>query len=258
MTWLPIMLNRCASCAREPPVFCAAGGLEKSWSSATRSTASLATGFSVFDFTSNSGKRPVTCHPGLMRVPRSRRPLTNVAKWAVHDIERRRNEHWSASMRVIRVELPRSAKLRLGRRQRVQRRAGRRAVPGGRADVNAKRIGVWGPSYGGLLTAMALARSRDLYAAGVDTMGVHDWSAVGGSVASPSLDSEKQRDQRRLALESSPMASMTTWKSPVLLIHGDGDRNVAFNQMVALVEALRAQGVEFEELIFPDEVHDFL
>jgi dipeptidyl aminopeptidase/acylaminoacyl peptidase len=127
-----------------------------------------------------------------------------------------------------------------------------------RPDVDPKRIGVWGGSYGGYLTAMALARSSDLFAAGVDMMGVHDWSALGGSVASPSLDPEKQRDQRRLAFESSPMASMSTWKSPVLLIHGDDDRNVAFNQTVILVEALRRQGVPFEELVFPDEVHDFL
>jgi dipeptidyl aminopeptidase/acylaminoacyl peptidase len=127
-----------------------------------------------------------------------------------------------------------------------------------RADVDAKRIGVWGASYGGLLTALALARSSDLFAAGVDMMGVHDWSVIGGSVATPALDSERQREQARLAFESSPMASMTTWKSPVLLIHGDDDRNVAFNQTVRLVAALRAQGVDFEEIIFPDEVHDFL
>ena len=54
------------------------------------------------------------------------------------------------------------------------------------------------------------------------------------------------------------MASVKTWKSPVLLIHGDDDRNVNFGQTVTLVEALRAQGVNFEELIFPDEIHDFL
>jgi len=129
---------------------------------------------------------------------------------------------------------------------------------GRRADVDAKRIGIWGASYGGYLTAMALARSSDLFAVGVDMMGVHDWSALGGSVASPSLDPVKQAEQRRLAFASSPMASMSTWKSPVLLIHGDDDRNVAFNQTVILVEALRAQGVQFEEMIFPDEVHDFL
>jgi dipeptidyl aminopeptidase/acylaminoacyl peptidase len=127
-----------------------------------------------------------------------------------------------------------------------------------RPDVDAKRIGVWGGSYGGYLTAMALARSSDMFAAGVDLHGVHDWSARGGSVANPNLDPEKQRDQMRLAFESSPMASIKTWKSPVLLIHGDDDRNVNFSQTVSLAEALRAQGTEFEELIFPDDIHDFL
>jgi len=42
------------------------------------------------------------------------------------------------------------------------------------------------------------------------------------------------------------------------LIHGDDDRNVQFSQTVQLVEALRAQGTPLEELIFPDDVHDFL
>jgi dipeptidyl aminopeptidase/acylaminoacyl peptidase len=44
----------------------------------------------------------------------------------------------------------------------------------------------------------------------------------------------------------------------VLLIHGDDDRNVQFGQTVALVEALRRQKVDFEQIVFPDEVHDFL
>ena len=128
----------------------------------------------------------------------------------------------------------------------------------GRADVDPKRIGVWGGSYGGYLTAMALSRSSDLFAAGVDMHGVHDWSARGGSVANPNLDPETQRDRIRVAFESSPMASVKTWRSPVLLIHGDDDRNVQFSQTVQLVEALRAQGTPLEELIFPDDVHDFL
>jgi acetyl esterase/lipase len=62
----------------------------------------------------------------------------------------------------------------------------------------------------------------------------------------------------RLAFESSPLASVSTWRSPVLLIHGDDDRNVPFHQTVALVQALRKQRVDFQELIFPDEIHGFL
>ena len=51
---------------------------------------------------------------------------------------------------------------------------------------------------------------------------------------------------------------MSTWKSPVLLIHADDDRNVPFNQTVDLAQRLRKSNVPFEELIFPDEIHEFL
>jgi dipeptidyl aminopeptidase/acylaminoacyl peptidase len=124
-----------------------------------------------------------------------------------------------------------------------------------RADVDPKRIGLWGGSYGGYLTALGLSRSSDLFAAGVDFHGVHDWSTLRSAIT----PGDAERDQNiRTAFESSPMASVSTWRSPVLLIHGDDDRNVNFQQTVMLVEALRKQHVEFEELIFPDEIHGFL
>jgi dipeptidyl aminopeptidase/acylaminoacyl peptidase len=124
-----------------------------------------------------------------------------------------------------------------------------------RPDVDPARIGLWGGSYGGYLTALGLARASDLFAAGVDLHGVHDWN-VGIKTLVPSYD--PQPDAERLALESSPMAWLEGWRSPVLVIHGDDDRNVAFSQTVTLVEALRKRGVEVEQLIFPDEVHSFL
>ena len=49
------------------------------------------------------------------------------------------------------------------------------------------------------------------------------------------------------------MAAVKTWRSPVLLIHGDDDRNVNFNETITLANALRQQGVPIEQLIFPDE-----
>ncbi len=122
-----------------------------------------------------------------------------------------------------------------------------------RPDVDPKRIGLWGGSYGGYLTALGLARASNLFAAGVDFHGVHDWSA---ELASDGLTLDTAT--ARLAFDSSPLASVSTWRSPVLLIHGDDDRNVPFHQTVALVQALRKQGVHFEELIFPDEIHGFL
>ena len=115
--------------------------------------------------------------------------------------------------------------------------------------VDPARIGLWGGSYGGYLTALGLARASDLFAAGVDMHGVHDWTEE--------LGIGKDDAAGRLAFNSSPMASVKDWRSPVLLIHGDDDRNVNFRQTVELVEALRGR-VHVEQLIFPDEIHDFL
>ena len=61
-----------------------------------------------------------------------------------------------------------------------------------------------------------------------------------------------------LAFKSSPVASIANWRSPVLFVHGDDDRNVPFQQTTDLVEKLRAQNVAFEELIFSDKIHDLL
>jgi len=126
-----------------------------------------------------------------------------------------------------------------------------------RGDVDAGKIGLWGGSYGGFLTAMGLAKASDMFAAGVDLHGVHDWNIVIRNFA-PSYDAGKNVAASKLAFDSSPMAYVDTWRSPVLLIHGDDDRNVPFSESVHMVEALRRQGVEFEQLIFPDEVHGFL
>jgi dipeptidyl aminopeptidase/acylaminoacyl peptidase len=126
-----------------------------------------------------------------------------------------------------------------------------------RPDVEPTRIGLWGGSYGGYLTALGLARASDLFAAGVDFHGVHDWNNVISNFV-PAYDPAKQAAAAKRAFESSPLAYVSTWRSPVLLIHGDDDRNVPFNETVLLVEALRKQKVYFEQLVFPNEIHDFL
>ncbi|MEP6595846.1 MAG: prolyl oligopeptidase family serine peptidase [Ginsengibacter sp.] len=126
-----------------------------------------------------------------------------------------------------------------------------------RPDVDAKRIGIWGGSYGGYLTAMALANNSDIFACGVDIHGVHDWSdELKNWVAD--YDPATRSAFAKIAFASSPVNFLKGWRSPVLFIHGDDDRNVPFNQTVNLVEKLREQNVYFEQLIFPDEVHSFL
>jgi dipeptidyl aminopeptidase/acylaminoacyl peptidase len=126
-----------------------------------------------------------------------------------------------------------------------------------RDDVDVTRIGLWGGSYGGYLTALGLARNSDLFAAGVDLHGVHDWNLEWDEIL-PHWDLEARQRAHELMFRSSPMADVEGWRSPVLMVHGDDDRNVAFEQTIQLTEDLTARGVEVELLIFPDEVHSFL
>ncbi|MGD0308681.1 MAG: prolyl oligopeptidase family serine peptidase [Acidobacteriota bacterium] len=113
-----------------------------------------------------------------------------------------------------------------------------------RPDVDQKRIGIYGLSYGGLLTAQALARNSEIFAAGVDYAGVH---LYGSSL-----------DPAAVSYQSSAISQIDKWKSPVLIIQGDDDRNVFFAQTVGLVELLRQRDVYYELLVFPDDVHDSL
>jgi len=127
-------------------------------------------------------------------------------------------------------------------------------------QIDPKRIGIYGGSYGGFLTALALGRNSDLFAAGVDIHGVHDFTADAGRRLGGTdwryekNDYEKAAD---VAWKSSPVSSLSTWKSPVLLIHADDDRNVRFSQTVDLVRRLTALGVEHEEIVIPDDTHHF-
>ncbi|RMD95780.1 MAG: S9 family peptidase, partial [Calditrichaeota bacterium] len=127
-----------------------------------------------------------------------------------------------------------------------------------RPEVNPQKIGLWGGSYGGYLTAMGLARNSDLFAAGVDLHGVHDWAFRATDFSPGGAWGVQGEALLQLALKSSPEADLTYWTSPILLIHGDDDRNVLFQQTTDLAQRLREKGVHTEVLVFPDEVHGFL
>jgi dipeptidyl aminopeptidase/acylaminoacyl peptidase len=128
-------------------------------------------------------------------------------------------------------------------------------------SVVPQRIGIWGGSYGGYLTALALDRNSDIFKAGVDIHGVHDWSMFIDDWFGKPLDRYQMPDMpalKKIFWLSSPDSAIGTWRSPVLLIQGDDDRNVHFHQMVDLVRRLQLRHVPYQEMVIPDEIHGFL
>ena len=123
----------------------------------------------------------------------------------------------------------------------------------GRSDVDPARIGIWGGSWGGYLTALALARNSDLFAAGVDLHGVHTLLRPVPNSLSPAA----QEHARQLQWDSSPLGAIDRWRSPVLLIHGDDDHNVDFAQSLILARELTARHIPYRDLVFPNERHAF-
>jgi dipeptidyl aminopeptidase/acylaminoacyl peptidase len=124
------------------------------------------------------------------------------------------------------------------------------------ANIDATKIGVYGGSYGGYLTALALGRDSKLFAAGVDIHGVHDYSF------NPQSDRyEKAPDLQKaadVAWQSSPIAYVPSWTSPVLIIHADDDRNVRFSQSTDLVRRLEKKGVDMETMVIVDDTHHWM
>lgn len=107
-----------------------------------------------------------------------------------------------------------------------------------RADLHVANIGIFGLSWGGYLTAQALARNSDVFKVGFDMAGVHSFP--------------------RDSFQYAPAAFVAHWRSPVYIAAGDDDRNVDFNQTLLLVQALREKPdkVEVMEKVFPNETHD--
>ena len=125
-------------------------------------------------------------------------------------------------------------------------------------NIDSKRIYVYGGSYGGFLTAMALGRDSELFSGGVDIHGVHDWTRY-SYLNSNYYEKPSDYDLgRKTAWKSSPVSDVDKWESPVLVIHADDDRNVDFRQSTDLVQRLRNKKVHMETMVIVDDTHHFM
>jgi len=123
-------------------------------------------------------------------------------------------------------------------------------------NINKTKIGIYGGSYGGYLTALALGKDSKLFAAGVDIHGVNNrFSSQTAEGKEPAPDAALAA---KVALASSPVSYINTWTSPTLVIHADDDRNVAFNQSVDLARRFEDKKFDFEYLVIPDDTHHWM
>ncbi len=122
--------------------------------------------------------------------------------------------------------------------------------------VDPQRVGVYGGSYGGFMTFMALFRRPELFAAGAALRPVTDWAHYNHGYTSnilntPEVDPEAYR-------KSSPIEYAEGLAKPLLICHGMVDDNVLFMDSVRLVQRLIELGKQgFETAIYPVEAHAF-
>ena len=123
--------------------------------------------------------------------------------------------------------------------------------------VDSQRVGVYGGSYGGFLTFMALFRKPELFAAGAALRPVTDWAHYNDPYTSdilntPDVDPEAYR-------KSSPIEYAAGLSKPLLICHGVVDSNVTFQDTVHMVERLIELGKtrDFTTAIYPVESHGF-
>ncbi|MBS1947091.1 MAG: S9 family peptidase [Bacteroidetes bacterium] len=123
--------------------------------------------------------------------------------------------------------------------------------------VNPKHIGMYGGSYGGFMTLMALFTAPDVFAAGAAIRSVTDWSHYNHGYTSDILN-EPFTDSMAYK-QSSPIYFANGLKGHLLMLHGMVDQNVHFQDIVRLTQRLIELGKDNWELaVYPMEDHGFV
>ena len=119
--------------------------------------------------------------------------------------------------------------------------------------VDRSRVGIYGPSYGGFFTLMALFRHPGVFAAGVANAAVSDWAHYEHDWTSRILGVPWQ-DAEAFA-RSSPINFASGLRDPILIVHGLIDENVQFQDSARLVQRLIELEKDFEVAYYPLERH---
>jgi dipeptidyl-peptidase-4 len=118
--------------------------------------------------------------------------------------------------------------------------------------VDMDRIGIWGSSYGGLLTCMSLFKKPGVYKAGVaGAPATNVWHAMTGEMRVMMAP----QDQPEEYLDSSAFAHAAGLRDHLMIIHGMRDRTVLFKDSVSLAERLMRMGRDVDFVVLPNSRH---
>jgi dipeptidyl aminopeptidase/acylaminoacyl peptidase len=129
--------------------------------------------------------------------------------------------------------------------------------------IDAKRIGIWGGSYGGFMTLMAIGKTPGVWSAAVDEYGILNWLSMLQhedprlQEYEKSLLGDPEKD-RAIYEASSPLRYIRNETAPLLVLQGENDIRVPREEAEQVVSILKAEGRTVDAVYYPDEGHGFV
>ncbi|HZP17508.1 MAG TPA: S9 family peptidase [Terriglobales bacterium] len=129
--------------------------------------------------------------------------------------------------------------------------------------VNPKKIGITGGSYGGYMTLMAVGKTPDVWAAGVELFGIINWFSMLQHEDPELQEYEKSllgdpEKDRKIYEDASPITYIHNVKAPLLVLQGENDPRVPKEEAEQVVESLRKDGKIVDVHYYPNEGHGFV
>lgn len=129
--------------------------------------------------------------------------------------------------------------------------------------IDSKHVGIWGRSYGGFMTLMAIGKTPDLWTAAVDESGILNWQSMVQS-ADPRLQQilkgllgDPVKD-RAIYERSSALKYIRNETAPLLVLHGENDTRVPREEADQVVRLLKSEGRTVDAVFYPEEGHEFV
>ena len=131
---------------------------------------------------------------------------------------------------------------------------------GGRAEIDASRAVVYGRSYGGYMVLAALAFQPELWAAGLESVGISSFVTFLENT-SPYRRAAREREygslerDRDFLVEASPITHVDRMRAPLFIQHGANDPRVPLSESEEIARVLTGKGVRCELVVYEDEGH---